>query len=521
LNTYVLKVLAQNEVRLRMRRWSTVIALLAVVLAVWQVIVDPATGMALIVVKEARVEYTSLALALGSAVWSGMLFGLGGFYLVRGRIAEDLRSGTGGVIASTAASNTVLLAGRWLGAVAYLGALVTAYLGAIIVLHLVRGSGPVEWGVYAQTYLLTQLPLILFVASCAILFDAIPALMGKAGDVIYFFLWMAQLVILAEATEGQAAGGSLLQLLDFNGMATVATVMSDMLGTSSLSVGASNFNPSLPALVLLGDPWPWESYARRAVTTVLALAPLLPAIWMFHRFSPDRVKSTKAAQRRTPLQVADQLLRPLSVLVRPLFLLAARLPGFPGQVVGDVALTLAMSPSAVLAMLCAFAATVLAPASHLGAVMIFSVAAWGLIISDLHTRDYQADMEGLTGAVDGGISRRFLRQWGSVMLLGLVFMGMAAVRWSMDEPMRALAVISGVFGLGSLAALAGLAGRTSRTFIALFMFGLYVATNARALPWLDAVGFNGSANGASVLMTTVIGLLALALGQVINLQRAR
>jgi hypothetical protein len=39
------------------------------------------------------VLYTSSALALGSASMASLLFGLAGFYLLRGRMAEDLRSG--------------------------------------------------------------------------------------------------------------------------------------------------------------------------------------------------------------------------------------------------------------------------------------------------------------------------------------------------------------------------------------------------------------------------------------------
>jgi hypothetical protein len=520
-NFTVLKVVAHNEVRLRMRRWSSVIAVLAVVLAIWNVIVDPSTGFAMMVVKGARVEYTSLALALGSAVWSAMLFGLGGFYLARGRMAEDLRSGTGGVIGATPASNAVLLLGRWLGAVAYLGALVTALAGAILVLHLVRGSGPIEPLVYAETYLLTQVPMILFVASCAILFDAVPLLLGKVGDILYFILWMMQLALLTESAEGVTTADNPLLLFDFNGMVTAVSALSAMLNTTSLSVGASDFNPSLPALVLQGDAWRAADWGRRGITCVLALLPLLPAALLFHRFSPDRVKAGKAAQRRTPLQVADQLLRPLSRAVRPLFGVAARLPGMPGQVLGDIALTLAMSPTTVLTLLLALAGTILAPAAQLGGVMIFCVAAWALAISDLHTRDYQADMEGLTGAVPGGAGRRYLRQWAAVIVLGLAYMGMAALRWSMDEPVRALAVLTGVLALGSFASLAGLASRTSRTFIALFMFALYVATNARDLPRLDAVGFNGVANAGSVLTYAIAGLAALAAGHAINSRRAR
>ena len=87
-----LATLARTEVRLRMRRLSTVVVLLGVVALSWLMLGDPAEGATLISVGEARVLYTSSALSLGGASLGGLLFSLAGFFLVRGRIAEDLRT---------------------------------------------------------------------------------------------------------------------------------------------------------------------------------------------------------------------------------------------------------------------------------------------------------------------------------------------------------------------------------------------------------------------------------------------
>ena len=94
---HLLKTLALTEVRLRMRRMSTIVALLAVIVMSWAGLEDPAGGHALIVVADARVLYTSSALALGSAAMASMLFSLVGFYLVRGRMVDDIRTGAGSV----------------------------------------------------------------------------------------------------------------------------------------------------------------------------------------------------------------------------------------------------------------------------------------------------------------------------------------------------------------------------------------------------------------------------------------
>ena len=59
--------LAHNEVRLRMRRLSTLFALLAVMVVSWTIIVDPSSGNTMIAVDQHRVLYTSGAMAMGSA----------------------------------------------------------------------------------------------------------------------------------------------------------------------------------------------------------------------------------------------------------------------------------------------------------------------------------------------------------------------------------------------------------------------------------------------------------------------
>lgn len=53
---------------------------------------------------------------------------------------------------------------------------------------------------------------------------------------------------------------------------------------------------------------------------LMALVPMLPAVLLFHRYSPDRVKAARASKRRTPLEYANALVRPLSKLVQPLLM---------------------------------------------------------------------------------------------------------------------------------------------------------------------------------------------------------
>jgi len=507
-----LVALALNETRLRLRRTSSLVALLAVIALAWAMISDPASGHALLVVHRARVLYTSSALAVGSASLGSLLFGLAGFYLVRGRAAEDLRSGIGAVIGATCVSNTRLLAARWLGAVAYLALLAGGFALAIFACHALRGEGPLQPLVYLATYALLLGPMILFSASCALLFDSVPALMGKTGDVLWFVLWAAQLGTVVAVLQGAGAAAAVLPLFDFSGLSLTIGRLQAFLHTAQFAVGGSPFDATLAPWRLPDQLWSWHSYLVRGASAMLALAPLLPAVWLFHRFSPDRVKPASARRRRSPLALLNTWLRPVARAVRPLFALAARLGGLPGQVLADAALTACAAPLLIVAAAVAWSALWWLPAAALGGAALGLTALWALSAADLGTRDYAAGLEDFAGAVPGGPVRRFARQWLAALVLGMVLLGPAAARWAWAAPGRALAAPAGLALLAACIVTFGRCARTTRTFVGLFLFGLYVSVNAPDVALLDAVGSNGSATASSAAWHALAALLVFGAG---------
>lgn len=515
----ILKMLALTEVRLRMRRTSTLVALLAVVALSWLMIADPASGEALITVKHTRVLYTSTALSIGSATLGCILFGLGGFYLIRGRMAEDIRSGAGSVIGATPVGNAQFLLGRWLGAAAYLCTMVFVFMLAIMVLHAVRGDGPIEPFIYLKNYVYLLLPMVLFTVSAAILFDSWAPLMGKGGDVLFFILWAAQLGVAgANAEKGL---NPLVELFDFNGMGASMLAVTHALGSTNVSLGGGNFDAALAPVRMTDNLWTGQLILLRLGSAALALLPMLLAVGVFHRFSPDRVKVASARQRRSPMQVLNQILKPLARVTAPLFALGARIGGFPGQVVADVALTLAAAPSAIAAILGIGLAALVVPHAALPPLVLGAVVFWGVLVSDLSTRDFAADAEALSAAVPGGAVTRFVRQFAATALLGLMLTGVAALSYAFTDPMRAAALLVGVFSFAALASGFGRCSRTPRVFLALFLFWSYVSINAGKLAWIDAVGFLGAANPASMTLWAGAGTLALATGYLWNRRAAR
>ncbi len=519
MNISIFKVLVLSELRLRLRRISTLVAIAAFVVITWLMIPDPRHGMTLMSVDGARVFYSSNALAFGSATFSSVLMGLGSFYLVRGRVSEDLRSGIASVIAATSISNAKFLASRWLGGVLYMLVIIAALMCTTMVLHGLRGEGPIQPIVYLQTYGVLLLPMVFFGVSTALLFDSVPFLMGKAGDVLYFFIWMLQLGVVGASQASLNAYFPPLFILDISGVGIAIMQLQHLLGTTHITVGVSEFNLAAPVFNLPNSLWNTPITLMRLVCALLASTPILPAILYFHRYSPDRVKVGHARARRSPLAWLNSLLRPLARVVRPLLRLANVLPGILGQVLAETTLTLMTAPAAIAALLGAVVAAVVAPPDALPSVIIASLAFWGVLVSGLSTRDFEANLEDMTGVI-AGATGRYIRQLLATGLLGLMFVGYGAVRWAEHAPLRTAVLIFGVLSASAVAAFVGRTSRTARTFLALFLFALYIMVSARDVPLLDWFGSNGVATVATLTLQIATMVLASLAGIVYCRQQA-
>jgi hypothetical protein len=350
------------------------------------------------------------------------------------------------------------------------------------------------------------------------LFDSWAPLMGKRGDLLYFFLWVGQMGMLPALTEGAGAAPSALPL-DFSGMSAVVTALSAYVDFRNLSLGIADFDRATPPLVLPAWLWTGQLVAMRAISALLAMLPLLLAVRLFHRYSPDRVKPARTRSRRSPLALLNGWLRPLARLAQPLFALSARVPGTAGQAVADVALTLAAAPAAIALLLAAQVLALALDVHALAPLALACVACWGVLASDLPTRDGDAGCALLAAAVPGGARRRYWRQLAASFVLGLMFTGVAMLRLAAASPLRAAALLTGVFALAALASLLGRISGTARTFLALFLFGLYLSINLSRVPLADVVGFHGIATSATVLAWLGVGIASAWGGHLWNNHR--
>ncbi|MBL8518567.1 MAG: hypothetical protein JNM76_16510 [Betaproteobacteria bacterium] len=506
----VLFTMVANEVRLRARRVSTLVIFFVTVWLAWSMVVDPAGGQSMIVSKGQRFLYNSEALALGSAVLVSFIAGIAGFYLARGRMREDVLHGVGGLLASTPVSNTLLVLARWAGAVVYLATLMGAVMLTMMVLQMVRGDGPVQPLVFLRTYALLLLPSLMFAASVAILCDAFAPLMGKLGDVLYFMLWVGQFGSMPSSLAKGVDAMPWLSVFDFSGLSAAVIGLQKQLGTTSFSFGGGSFNAALPVLTL-GEWWTAEMVAMRLASMVLTMLPLVLAVLLFHRYSPDKVKAG-AKKRVSLLAWANDRVRPITRVLVPLLALAARLPRWVGQTLADVVLVLMANPLATVALGVLWLAGIITTQAGLTGMAYIGVAIWGIVICDVAARDWQCGTGALTAVTPGGATRRHVRQLAVIWLLGVLYAAPVLTHWVVTAPFRAAVLTTAVFTLGALAHLLAQTTRNGRTFLALFLFGLYLSTQIKGVPWFDALGTHGFATAHTTTVYFVAGVVALIFG---------
>lgn len=513
MNGVALRALVLDEFRLRSRRLGSLVCLLAVVALCWLLVADPESGRAMMVMGKQRIAYQSQTLAFGTALTAGMLMGLAGFYLARGRTQLDLRSGMASVLAATPVGNGTLLLARWLGALLYLSALMGGLMLTVMILHLVRGAGPLEPLVYLVTYLLVLGPILMLTASMAVLADAWQPLMGKRGDLLFFVLWTAQFAALPIVMTSEPRVITAWLVFDISGLPAHLLRMTELLQTEHFSLGGSGFDPQLAPVQLHENFWTLQLVALRVGSALLALLPLALAVLLFHRYSPDKVRSMPGSERRAWLAALQRLLQPLARRVNRLLPLCAGWPGFAGQVATEVVSSLSANPLGLMLGLVLMLAGVLSPLTGLASVLAAVSALWGLLISDIGARDQQAGLLSLTSLAPGGPQARYLRQCLASLAIGLAFSLPVLLRWSLQAPLLAAALISGLVFLSALSSLLGLLTGSGRAFLSLFLFGFYIAVQTPQIAWFDPLGFNGSATLATVGSYLLIGLGLLALGQ--------
>jgi hypothetical protein len=474
--------IAAADVRIRFRRTSTVVVFLLLSGLAYLWVPAPSTGRALMIVNGRRALYNSAAIAMATSLLGALFVGLAGFYVVSNAVSRDARSRVGSIIAATPLRSGEYIVGKFLGNVLFLATFFAGFMLVSMAMVLVRGEGPLQPWIFISQYLLLAPPPIVFVSALAILFECVPWLSGRGGDVAYFFVFTIAMGVTTAAVTG--GGMAWAAYLDPSGLAAVIAQNIAVLHTKSMSIGASPFDPRKPPIVYPGLRLGGAFVVQRLVATLAPLPLLLVARASFHRFDPVRVRIAAKAERRW--------LARLNVLLRPLTRVLLRMPAarsLPLAAVADAQLTLVLLPPVALVIVAAAVARSLP----------FAFLAMAIAIADVASRDVRADTVSLLHSAPR--LREHFVAW-KTMSASLV-----ALPFVVTFPSPAC--FAGAF----FTVAAAMALRNPKSFLLLFLSFWYIAINDKgATPWLDFGGFYGRGMPAIYAMLGVafLGVAALA-----------
>jgi hypothetical protein len=490
---------------IRFRRLSTVVIFLLLSALAYLWVPAPSTGRALMVINGARARYDSAAIGMATAMLAAMFVGLAGFYVVSNAVKRDVVSRCGFVLASTTMRSGEYIAAKFFGNLVFLTTFVGGFMLTSMAMLLVRGEAPLEPLVFAKQYLFLVPPALVFVSAVAILFESIPWLAGRFGDVAYFFLWSASLSIVAIQAERHGFGPTVAGWFDFTGFAYSIDQINSTMHTTSASIGASDFNPAkalvrFPGLSLSGG---W--LIPRVASALIPLPLLGVARLFFHRFDPVRLKAVTAKGKSGWLGRINSLLKPIT---RPFAALSsgAGEPSFLRATWADAMMTFVASPLILLAVVGLAIAALVIPAARIGpGLMPVAFALVGIFLADIACRDRRSGTLGLIYS-SPLLQRNFiLWKLASSIVVAAICLAIPAWKMTAAYPLSLLSLLAGVGFLAAAATALGTISTNAKTFIVLFLSFWYIVINDHGLsPSLDFAGFYGTAT--PMVSATYVGI---------------
>ena len=520
-----LAAIVRADFLIRIRRPSTAVVFLLLSAIPYLWIPDPATGRALIQIGGQRALYNSAAIGMATAVVGTLLIGLAGFYVVSNALRRDVLSRCGYVIASTTMRGSEYIIGKFAGNVVFLAAFMGGFMLCSMAMVLVRGEAPLEPLVFIKQYLLLVPPSIMAVSALAIVFESTPLLRTKFGDVLFFFLWMGGIGgTIAVTAEG--VGKSWAPYFDVSGLGLLVQQMKTYYNTESVSIGATTFDATKPALDFPGLQADPEWLLPRIVATFIPMVLLVIARVFFHRFDPARLRATGERARTSWIGRFNAMAKPVARLFVHLASLLVPATGRPSLVrsaATDALTTIAAFPLLAIAAIGFGIATMsVGIASMFTGVLPIAFAVCAIAIADIACREKRA---GTTALIFASPSLRTKFVWWkflSTLFVASAIVGLPLARAMMLRPSSAAALLVGFLFTCAAATALGIVSANPKTFIVLFLTFWYIATQDKgASPALDFAGWFGKATPTVIAAYAGIALLFLAAAQVTHLRELR
>ena len=180
----------------RARRYSTLIIIGITIVATYLYLPPIDVDYVTFSMGGYRGVYNSAWVGVTAAVLTVVFVGFFGFYLVKNAIMRDRQTGVGQIIATTPIRKVQYTLSKMLSNWVFLMAIAMVALCAAICIQWIRGEvSEITFINYLLPYLLITTPMMAFIAALAVLFESFPWLSGGFGNIIFFILFIAAIMI--------------------------------------------------------------------------------------------------------------------------------------------------------------------------------------------------------------------------------------------------------------------------------------------------------------------------------------
>ncbi|MFI9626606.1 hypothetical protein [Streptomyces sp. NPDC052042] len=417
--------------------------------------------------------YIGMVVALAGTVW----LSLGGFYVVRNAISRDESTGVGRLLAATPLRTCTYLVAKFLSSVLVLSSMLGVLVVTAVVMQLARGESmtvnPVD---LLSPFVVIALPLMVFTAAAALLFETIPLLRAGFGNVLWFFIWAFI------AIGGQSPNAPL------GGIGVHSVVQSLGAGMKAQGIDPAEVGEFSLGLTLVDKPlktFDWHGFdlspaflLTRCALILIALAlALLPTLW-FPRFDPARTGSFAnvggGADRTPETPVAPAVVMQDEVTGKP----SAGFTNLPRASVrfGNPMLRLLVGEVRILiqgiplwwwagVLLLTLVAQMVTPATGVSRFLLPLAWIWPVLVwSRLGTQRHESGVEAILGAYPSA-RIRVAAEWGAGFLLTAVAgIGPAVRMITGSDTLGLLHWFCGALFIPSFALVLGTLSRTHRLF---------------------------------------------------------
>ncbi|MFT5756197.1 MAG: hypothetical protein ACI9LM_000909 [Alteromonadaceae bacterium] len=209
------------------------------------------------------------------------------FYLIKNALESDRKSMTCELIAATQINKLTYLFSKWCTNVFILVSIVVIMLLSLILIQLYYGeSYQINLWALIWPQLIFVLPMLLAVASMAIMFESIKWLKGGLGNIVYFFLWAGSIIQTIESVSGI---GALLSNIE----AEVVERFPLQQGLSNIGISVVNEAESVKTFIWQGLEPTTLHLLSTIPLLIICLICFIFAVIFFDRFSRNALPENK------------------------------------------------------------------------------------------------------------------------------------------------------------------------------------------------------------------------------------